>query len=163
MDQTGTTYPETYVREMSGDEIKLILEDVMDNLFNQDPYYQQGGDMVRVGGMDYVCDPTAEMGKRVLDMALDDGTPIEPNKKYKVAGGDTVGENPAQRLPNVFEGQELGAFHPARLFLGRSCVPLGQDIEDVTPLLHPVRIGDSPLVQGFSAHLGHVTSGGLLQ
>jgi sulfur-oxidizing protein SoxB len=91
MDQTGTTYPETYVREMSGDEIKLILEDVMDNLFNEDPYYQQGGDMVRVGGMDYVCDPTASMGKRVSGMALDDGTPIRADKKYKVAGWATVG------------------------------------------------------------------------
>jgi sulfur-oxidizing protein SoxB len=102
MDQTGTTYPETYVREMSGDEIKLILEDVMDNLFNQDPYYQQGGDMVRVGGMDYVCDPTAEMGKRVLDMALDDGMPIEPNKKYKVAGWATVGsQSPGRPIWDV--------------------------------------------------------------
>ncbi len=91
MDQTGTTYPETYVREMSGAEIKLILEDVMDNLFNEDPYYQQGGDMVRVGGMDYVCDPTAKMGNRVSDMALDDGTPINAGKKYKVAGWATVG------------------------------------------------------------------------
>ncbi len=102
MDQTGTTYPETYVREMSGAEIKLILEDVMDNLFNQDPYYQQGGDMVRVGGMDYVCDPTAEMGKRVLDMALDDGTPIEAEKKYKVAGWATVGsQSPGRPIWDV--------------------------------------------------------------
>ncbi len=102
MDQTGTTYPETYVREMSGSEIKLILEDVMDNLFNVDPYYQQGGDMVRVGGMDYVCDPTAEMGKRVLDMALDDGTSIEANKTYKVAGWATVGsQSPGEPIWDV--------------------------------------------------------------
>jgi len=91
MDQTGTTYPETYVREMKGSEIKLILEDVMDNLFNKDPYYQQGGDMVRVGGLDYVCDPSATMGKRISEMALDDGTLIEADKKYKVAGWATVG------------------------------------------------------------------------
>jgi sulfur-oxidizing protein SoxB len=91
MDQTGTTYPETYVREMSGADIKLILEDVMDNLFNSDPYYQQGGDMVRVAGLDYVCDPMGGMGKRVSEMALDDGTRIEANKKYKVAGWATVG------------------------------------------------------------------------
>jgi sulfur-oxidizing protein SoxB len=91
MDQCGTTYPETYVREMKGSEIKLILEDVMDNLFNEDPYYQQGGDMVRVAGMDYVCDPTASMGKRVSEMTLDDGTAIEPDKSYKVAGWATVG------------------------------------------------------------------------
>ena len=91
MDQTGTTYPETYVREMSGEEIQVILEDVMDNLFNKDPYYQQGGDMVRVSGMDYVCDPTETVGNRVTEMTLDDGTPIEPGKKYKVAGWATVG------------------------------------------------------------------------
>ncbi len=91
MDQAGTTYPETYVREMSGADIKLILEDVCDNLFNADPYLQQGGDMVRVGGMDYVCDPTAPMGKRISDMTLDDGKPVAADKKYKVAGWATVG------------------------------------------------------------------------
>lgn len=91
MDQTSMTYPETYVREMTGADIKLILEDVCDNLFNKDPYYQQGGDMVRVGGLDYVCDPTAEFGKRISDMALDNGKKIEADKKYKVAGWATVG------------------------------------------------------------------------
>ncbi len=102
LDQTGTTYPETYVREMSGEEIKLILEDVMDNLFNEDPYYQQGGDMVRVSGLDYACDPTESMGKRVSEMALDDGTPIEPTKKYKVAGWATVGsQSPGRPIWDV--------------------------------------------------------------
>lgn len=91
LDQTGMTYPETYAREMSGADIKLILEDVCDNLFNVDPYRQQGGDMVRLGGMDYVCDPTAEMGKRISNMTLDDGTPVDASKKYKVAGWATVG------------------------------------------------------------------------
>ena len=91
MDQTGTTYPETYVREMTGADVKLILEDVCDNLFNKDPYYQQGGDMVRVGGMDYVCDPTQSMGKRISEMTLDNGKPVEAHKKYKVAGWATVG------------------------------------------------------------------------
>ena len=91
MDQTCITYPETYRREMTGAEIKLILEDVCDNLFNPDPYVQQGGDMVRVGGLDYVCDPTASMGERILDMALDDGTKIEADKTYVVAGWATVG------------------------------------------------------------------------
>ena len=90
MDQTCITYPETYRREMTGKDIKDILEDVCDNLFNPDPYYQQGGDMVRVGGLDYVCDPTATMGKRIREMRLDDGTPIEANKKYIVAGWATV-------------------------------------------------------------------------
>jgi sulfur-oxidizing protein SoxB len=91
MDQTCITYPETYRREMTGADIKLILEDVCDNLFNPDPYVQQGGDMVRVGGLDYVCDPTASMGERILDMALDDGTKIEADKTYVVAGWATVG------------------------------------------------------------------------
>jgi sulfur-oxidizing protein SoxB len=90
LDQTCITYPETYRREMSGADIKLILEDVADNLFNADPYYQQGGDMVRVGGLDYVCDPTAEMGSRISEMTLDDGTTIDADKKYVVSGWATV-------------------------------------------------------------------------
>ncbi|MES9872523.1 MAG: thiosulfohydrolase SoxB [Candidatus Sedimenticola sp. PURPLELP] len=91
MDQTCITYPETYRREMSGADIKAILEDVCDNLFNSDPYYQQGGDMVRVGGLDYVCSPNESFGKRINNMTLDDGTVIEADKKYTVAGWATVG------------------------------------------------------------------------
>jgi len=91
MDQTCITYPETYAREMSGEDLKLILEDVADNLFNKDPYYQQGGDMVRLGGMDYSIDPEADAGERIADMQLDDGTRIEASKNYKVAGWATVG------------------------------------------------------------------------
>ena len=91
LDQTATTYPETYVREMTGADLKLILEDVADNLFNPDPYYQQGGDMVRVGGLDYVCDPTRSIGERISEMTLDDGERIEAEKSYKVAGWATVG------------------------------------------------------------------------
>jgi len=91
MDQTCITYPETYRREMSGADIKAILEDVSDNLFNLDPYYQQGGDMVRLGGLDYVCDPTQGFGKRISNMTLDDGTLIAADKKYMVAGWATVG------------------------------------------------------------------------
>jgi len=91
LDQTCITYPETYVREMSGEQIKLILEDVCDNLFNPDPYYQQGGDMVRVGGMDYVCDPRAEAGNRISSMTLEDGSAIDASRLYKVAGWATVG------------------------------------------------------------------------
>jgi sulfur-oxidizing protein SoxB len=89
--QTCMTYPETYVREMTGADIKLILEDVCDNLFNADPYYQQGGDMVRVGGLDYVCDPTETFGKRISEMTLDDGEKVESTKKYRVTGWATVG------------------------------------------------------------------------
>jgi sulfur-oxidizing protein SoxB len=91
MDQTCITYPETYVREMSGEDLKLILEDVADNLFNKDPYYQQGGDMVRLGGLDYSIDPTAGAGERISDMQLDDGSVIDAAKSYKVAGWATVG------------------------------------------------------------------------
>lgn len=91
MDQTCITYPETYRREMKGAEIKAILEDVCDNLFNPDPYVQQGGDMVRVGGLDYVCDPTETIGKRVTEMTLDDGTKVEADKSYVVSGWATVG------------------------------------------------------------------------
>ena len=92
MDQTCITYPETYIREMTGQTIKDILEDVADNLFNVDPYYQQGGDMVRAGGLDYTIDPKKNIGKRITDMALDDGTRIEASKTYTVAGWATVGE-----------------------------------------------------------------------
>ncbi len=91
LDQTSMTYPETYVRDMSGEDLKLILEDVSDNLFNDDPYYQQGGDMVRLGGLDYAIDPLAGAGERISSMQLDNGEKIEAGKKYKVAGWATVG------------------------------------------------------------------------
>jgi sulfur-oxidizing protein SoxB len=76
---------------MKGSEIKAILEDVCDNLFNPDPYVQQGGDMVRVGGLDYVCDPNGTIGNRISEMTLDDGTKVEADKSYVVAGWATVG------------------------------------------------------------------------
>lgn len=91
MDQTCITYPETYAREMTGADIKLILEDVADNLFNTDPYKQQGGDMVRVGGLDYTIDINATINNRIKEMRLDDGTPIDLDKNYKVSGWATVG------------------------------------------------------------------------
>jgi len=91
MDQTAITYPASTLSELSGEQIKTILEDVCDNLFNPDPYRQQGGDMVRVGGMTYACSPNAAMGKRITDMRLD-GKPIEASRKYKVAGWAPVAE-----------------------------------------------------------------------
>ncbi len=91
MDQTCITYPETYVQDMTGAQIKAVLEDVCDNLFHPDPFYQQGGDMVRTGGLDYVCEPLAASGQRISDMTLDDGTRIEPGKNYRVAGWARVG------------------------------------------------------------------------
>jgi sulfur-oxidizing protein SoxB len=76
---------------MSGEMIKTVLEDVCDNLFNPDPYYQQGGDMVRVGGLQWTCDPTGKMGSRIQNMMLK-GQPIDPAKIYKVAGWAPVSE-----------------------------------------------------------------------
>ena len=91
MDQTAITYPYTTVNELTGETIKTILEDVADNLFNPDPYYQQGGDMVRVGGLAYTCDPNGKMGGRISSMTLK-GKPIDAGRKYKVAGWAPVAE-----------------------------------------------------------------------
>ena len=91
MDQLAITYPQTTLTEMSGETIKTILEDVADNLFNPDPYYQQGGDMVRVGGLQYACTPGEKAGARISDMRLK-GRPIEAGKTYKVAGWAPVAE-----------------------------------------------------------------------
>ena len=91
MDQTAITYPFTTVNEFTGETIKTILEDVADNLFNPDPYYQQGGDMVRVGGLAYTCDPNGKMGGRISNMMLK-GKPLDASKKYKVAGWAPVVE-----------------------------------------------------------------------
>lgn len=91
MDMTATTYSYATLSEMTGTTIKTVLEDVCDNLFNPDPYYQQGGDMVRVGGLQYTCNPLAGMGKRIDNMRLN-GKPIEADKSYKVAGWAPVAE-----------------------------------------------------------------------
>jgi len=90
--ETAITYPETYVQSMTGSQLKDILEDVCDNLFNADPYYQQGGDMVRVGGMAYTCSPNEAAGHRISDLKLDNGRLIEARKSYKVAGWASVNE-----------------------------------------------------------------------
>jgi sulfur-oxidizing protein SoxB len=82
---------------MMGGQIKDILEDIADNLFNPDPYYQQGGDMVRVGGMDYTCAPAERIGRRISDMTLNDGTAVEAGKRYRVAGWASV--NPQTGKP----------------------------------------------------------------
>lgn len=89
MDQTSITYPATTLNEMTGERIKEILEDVADNLFNADPYYQQGGDMVRVGGLKFTIDPEAKIGSRISNMELK-GKPLGADKKYKVAGWASV-------------------------------------------------------------------------
>lgn len=95
MDMTATTYSYATVSNLSGEMIKTILEDIADNLFNPDPYYQQGGDMVRVGGLQYTCNPTAGMGRRIEDMRLN-GKPIEASRTYKVAGWAPVAEEAAR-------------------------------------------------------------------
>ena len=98
LDMTATTYSFATITEMTGEMIKTVLEDVGDNLFNPDPYYQQGGDMVRVGGLSYVCDPTASMGKRISEMRLG-GQLIDASRRYKVAGWAPVAEE-ARRAGN---------------------------------------------------------------
>ncbi|MBP6764009.1 MAG: thiosulfohydrolase SoxB [Rubrivivax sp.] len=91
MDQVAITYPYATLTPMSGELIKTILEDVADNLFNPDPYYQQGGDMVRVGGLQYTMEPGQKMGSRISDMRLG-GKLIEAGKTYQVAGWAPVAE-----------------------------------------------------------------------
>ena len=97
LSETAITYPEVYVQDMTGGQIKAVLEDIADNLFNPDPYYQQGGDMVRVGGMDYECTPDQVVGARISAMQLDNGRPIEADKSYRVAGWASV--NPQSGKP----------------------------------------------------------------
>ena len=100
--ETAVTYPETYIQNMTGGQIKDILEDVCDNLFNADPYYQQGGDMVRVGGMAYTCAPAEAVGRRISDLKLDNGRPVEAGNSYKVAGWASVNEQKGVPVWNVF-------------------------------------------------------------
>ena len=91
MAQTAITYPQTTVTTMSGDTIKAVLEDVADNLFHPDPYYRQGGDMVRVGGLSFACAPGADRGDRIRDLRLGDEA-LAPGRRYKVAGWAPVSE-----------------------------------------------------------------------
>jgi S-sulfosulfanyl-L-cysteine sulfohydrolase len=91
MDQTAITYPYSTLSELTGAQIKTILEDVADNLFHPDPYLQQGGDMVRVGGMTYACEPGAKIGSRISDLRVN-GKPLDGEKRYKVAGWAPVAE-----------------------------------------------------------------------
>ena len=91
MDQTAITYPQTTLTSMTGETIKTIMEDVADNLFNTDPYYQQGGDMVRVGGIEYTIDPTRKIGHRISNMKMK-GKPVDASKTYIVAGWAPVAE-----------------------------------------------------------------------
>ncbi|KQP23621.1 thiosulfohydrolase SoxB [Pseudorhodoferax sp. Leaf267] len=112
MDQTAITYPWSTLTDMRGDMLKTVLEDVADNLFNPDPYYQQGGDMVRVGGLTYACEPAAGMGARISDMRLN-GRPIEADKTYRVAGWAPVAQASRNAGPPIWEVVETWlAAHP---------------------------------------------------
>lgn len=128
MDQTAITYPATTLNEMTGAQIKEVLEDVCDNLFNPDPYYQQGGDMVRVGGLQYTVNPTAKMGSRITDLRLK-GKPLDPNKKYLVAGwasvqegvsGTPIWEVVAEYLRSVKVVKNLKVNRPTIVGLGKN-------------------------------------------
>ncbi len=86
---TALTYPNTWVRELAGREIHQIMEDVADNLFHPDPYYRQGGDMVRLGGLTYTINPAKTLGRRISDIRVG-GRPLEPARRYKAAGWASV-------------------------------------------------------------------------
>jgi sulfur-oxidizing protein SoxB len=102
LSETAISYPETYVQSLTGSQIKDALEDICDNLFNADPYYQQGGDMVRVGGFTYTCSPAEDIGRRIFDLKLDNGRSIEAGKNYRVASWASVNEQRGMPVWDVF-------------------------------------------------------------
>jgi sulfur-oxidizing protein SoxB len=102
LSETAISYPETYLQNMTGSQIKDILEDVCDNLFNADPYHQQGGDMVRVGGFAYTCTPAEAVGRRISDLKLDSGRSLDAARSYKVAGWASVNEQQGTPMWDVF-------------------------------------------------------------
>lgn len=117
--QTAITYPETYVQDMTGAEIRDLLEDVCDNLFNADPYYQQGGDMVRAGGLSYTCTPGAAMGSRISELRLGSGKALGASQRYKVAGWASVnGRQGAPVWDVVGKYLRSGRMMPERLGSG---------------------------------------------
>jgi S-sulfosulfanyl-L-cysteine sulfohydrolase len=111
LSETAISYPQTYVQNVTGAEIKATLEDVCDNLFNPDPYYQQGGDMVRLGGLSYSCTPSEKIGRRISDLKLEGGRTIEDSKTYKVAGWASVNEQRGIPVWEVLAGY-LGSGKP---------------------------------------------------
>ena len=113
LSETAITYPETYAQIMTGSQIKDVLEDVCDNLFNPDPYYQQGGDMVRVGGLSYTCSPNESIGTRISDLPLDSGSPLQAGKRYKVAGWASVNEQKGAPVWDVVANYLRAAKLPA--------------------------------------------------
>ncbi|HEV7637117.1 MAG TPA: thiosulfohydrolase SoxB [Bradyrhizobium sp.] len=112
--ETAIAYPETYVQKMTGSQVKDILEDVCDNLFNADPYYQQGGDMVRAGGLVYTCTPGESVGRRISELKLDNGRPLEAGKSYKMAGWASVNEQKGTPVWDVVARHLRSGKTPAR-------------------------------------------------
>ena len=144
MSQVATTYSETYVSEMTGKQLLDTLEGVADNLFDPDPYLQSGGDMVRIGGMDYTIAPLNGLGERISDARLDNGEAIDPNKTYKVAGWATVNRTPDGRL--VWD-------------IIRDYILATKDSNDVLPvpkINHPkvVGVSDNPGIADYPGELG---------
>ena len=128
MAQTAITYPQVTTSELTGAEIKTVLEDVADNLFNSDPYRQQGGDMVRVGGMSYAIAPRAKIGSRISELRLR-GKPLDAGKRYKVAGwapvregetGEPVWEAVERHLRGLKSVPPLEVSRPRLIGVGRN-------------------------------------------
>ncbi|SEC82687.1 sulfate thiol esterase SoxB [Rhizobiales bacterium GAS191] len=115
--ETATTYSQVYVQSMTGEALKSVLEDVCDNLFNADPYYQQGGDMVRVGGLRYSCAPLEPSGQRISGMTLDDGRRIEAGKSYRVAGWASVNEQQGREASEILANhlRHMKSVEPSRV------------------------------------------------
>ena len=101
MDQTAITYAKSTLNEMTGEMIHQLLEGIADNLFNPDPYYQMGGDMVRVGGLTYTINPAATIGRRISQLEFA-GKPLDAAKTYRVAGWASVNPQPDE-LPNIWD------------------------------------------------------------
>jgi sulfur-oxidizing protein SoxB len=128
MAQTAITYPQTTVSELTGGEIRVILEDIADNLFNPDPYLQQGGDMVRVAGMTYAIAPGGKIGSRISDMRIA-GQPMQADRRYKVAGwapvregadGEPVWDVAARYLRGTGNVPPLAPSQPRLIGVGRN-------------------------------------------
>ena len=134
MAQTAITYPGIAVRNLTGAEIKDTLEDIADNLFNPDPYYRQGGDMVRVSGLTYACAPRASIGQRISDLRLN-GVPLDSGKPYRVAGWASVTETDSARH------SDLGAI-AGLLAKQRVCACRCHQRADITlnPTTHPAPV-----------------------
>jgi sulfur-oxidizing protein SoxB len=138
MGETAITYPGTTLNMLTGEQIRNILEDIADNLFNPDPYLQQGGDMVRVAGMTYALDPASRIGSRISDLRVND-RPMQAGKRYKVAGWAPVDPD---AKPGEPAWDTLGRYHraAARLYAAAR----GRKAQSGTR----VRLGDGPTPAG---------------